>query len=947
MADGVENPEKTEPSTPGVGARLLQALTGSAPEKKVNAIPPNILEALKQNNTALNLLVGKLDKFVTNQEEKDKDTGEEAKQALKTEKPKSFILADVDDKALDKVKKLFEDLGLGEKSAKAATNVTNIKKGPDKESLSKMLGNSLMAALPLAAVLAGVAGSLALAIGSWFNNGPFKGLMKEAGLRGSQIFLKLVKPAFNILEKLAPTFAKGIMKAFSGVSGLFKSGAGKIALQFTKLFPTLAKFLGPILKKLPVIGTIINIGSAISRFMAGDIIGGLIDLGSAVAVLIPGVGTAISIGLGFLNAARDLTGETEKSKAGEGKADKSIISTMVIGFGKFAAKLLPKLKFIPVLGGLFSLYEAYNYFKKGNILQGILGLVSGIASFIPGAGTIVSLIAGGVNILLDLFGSKEEKPQEGEKKEAAPPGIMKKAWDWIKEKATKAFSWYFGKIGRGWDAIKKGDVIRGLVTWASFIPALMWVEPVYNWLMGTPETIKEDGKKEPAQPGMLSKAWAWIKEKATKVFSWYFGKIGRGWDAIKKGDVIRGLYTWASLIPALSWLEPVYNWLMGTPETIKEDGKKEPAQPGMLSKAWTWIKEKVKTKLLFPALVKIATGWRELQKGNVLKGLYTWATLIPGFSWLGGIVSWLLDDGVEKPKEENVKADEKLNANTIYETISKGVKEKFKTILENLKKLRFVPNSIVEKIAGFLGIDLNSKAESAKAAPAISAAPKTPTTVAPATIPTGALPTVTASPVTPSTSWTAAPMPKEPVAQVPVQSPTDSAKLTQTETDKNKKAIDLSTNPAQKLEDKKNASYTDKAIDPSATQTIDSEKPASSTDTQIQNKTDNNAAYPSVMRNTKADIPLQPNTEPRVPLQSEAAVADSSGFNITKKLDELIAAVQTLRPAARSNNNAASINNTTGGSSITNVFNNGTERDIPYTERTKYRNQLIYARTLL
>ena len=868
MADGVENPEKTEPSTPGVGARLLQALTGSAPEKKVNAIPPNILEALKQNNTALNLLVGKLDKFVTNQEEKDKDTGEEAKQALKTEKPKSFILADVDDKALDKVKKLFEDLGLGEKSAKAATNVTNIKKGPDKESLSKMLGNSLMAALPLAAVLAGVAGSLALAIGSWFNNGPFKGLMKEAGLRGSQIFLKLVKPAFNILEKLAPTFAKGIMKAFSGVSGLFKSGAGKIALQFTKLFPTLAKFLGPILKKLPVIGTIINIGSAISRFMAGDIIGGLIDLGSAVAVLIPGVGTAISIGLGFLNAARDLTGETEKSKAGEGKADKSIISTMVIGFGKFAAKLLPKLKFIPVLGGLFSLYEAYNYFKKGNILQGILGLVSGIASFIPGAGTIVSLIAGGVNILLDLFGSKEEKPQEGEKKEAAPPGIMKKAWDWIKEKATKAFSWYFGKIGRGWDAIKKGDVIRGLVTWASFIPALMWVEPVYNWLMGTPETIKEDGKKEPAQPGMLSKAW-------------------------------------------------------------------------------TWIKEKVKTKLLFPALVKIATGWRELQKGNVLKGLYTWATLIPGFSWLGGIVSWLLDDGVEKPKEENVKADEKLNANTIYETISKGVKEKFKTILENLKKLRFVPNSIVEKIAGFLGIDLNSKAESAKAAPAISAAPKTPTTVAPATIPTGALPTVTASPVTPSTSWTAAPMPKEPVAQVPVQSPTDSAKLTQTETDKNKKAIDLSTNPAQKLEDKKNASYTDKAIDPSATQTIDSEKPASSTDTQIQNKTDNNAAYPSVMRNTKADIPLQPNTEPRVPLQSEAAVADSSGFNITKKLDELIAAVQTLRPAARSNNNAASINNTTGGSSITNVFNNGTERDIPYTERTKYRNQLIYARTLL
>ena len=235
MAEGVANPEKTEPSAPGVGARLLQALTGSTPEKKVNAIPPNILEALKQNNTALNLLVGKLDKFVINQEEKDDGTGDEAKQALKTEKPKSFILADVDEKALDKVKKLFEGLGLGEKSAKAAVTATS----PDKKGtgggfdLKKMLGSALMAALPLAAILAGIAGSLALAIGSWFNQGPFKGLMKEAGLRASELFLKLVKPAFGILEKLAPTFAKGIMKAFTGMTSLFKSGAGKIFRSYT------------------------------------------------------------------------------------------------------------------------------------------------------------------------------------------------------------------------------------------------------------------------------------------------------------------------------------------------------------------------------------------------------------------------------------------------------------------------------------------------------------------------------------------------------------------------------------------------------------------------------------------------------------------------------------------------------------------------------------------
>ena len=273
----------------------------------------------------------------------------------------------------------------------------------------------------------------------------------------------------------------------------------------------------------------------------------------------------------------------------------------------------------------------------------------------------------------------------------------------------------------------------------------------------------------------------WIKEKATKAFSWAFGKISKGWEDIKKGSVMLGLIAWSSFIPALAWIEPVYNWLMGTPETIKEDGEKEPAQPGVLSKAWDWIKEKVKTKLLFPALVKMATGWQDLQKGNILQGLYTWTTLIPGFSWLGGIVSWLLDPRVENTKEENVKADEKLDANTIYETISKGVKEKFKAILENLKKLSFVPNFVVDKIADFLGIDLNAKAEpttssavpeapkavsatiptgalpiTPKVEPAASLATPEAPKAALATIPTGALPVVATSSTAPDTSWFAA-----------------------------------------------------------------------------------------------------------------------------------------------------------------------------------------------
>ena len=106
--------------------------------------------------------------------------------------------------------------------------------------------------------------------------------------------------------------------------------------------------------------------------------------------------------------------------------------------------------------------------------------------------------------------------------------------------------------------------------------------------------------------------------------------------------------------------------------------------------------------------------------------------------------------------------------------------------------------------------------------------------------------------------------------------------------------------------------------------------------------------YPITQRAADITIPLQPNTNPRVPLESPiAGLTGMTGFDMSKKLNELITAVQTIRGGGSSNNSAASITSSTGGSSVTNVFNNGSERDIPYTERTKYRNQLMYSRTLL
>ena len=454
-----------------------------------------------------------------NEDIDDPGTGEKA---LEEKKPQPVTITDLSEKGAEKFKKLFEKLGLKAPDTKtAAPAMASANAGPGLMGMLGGLGGfGKLFSTGLMGSMAGLGASLALAVGSWFNSGPFKGTMKEVGLIGTRYFLPAVIKSFGVLAKLAPNLAKGLMGAFSKIGGLFSSNVGKLGLQFTKMFPALAKFLGPILKKLPVIGTIINIGSAVSRFLKGDIIGGLIDIGSAVAVLVPGVGTALSIGLGFFNAYRDI--------------------------------------------------------KSGGLEQ------------------------------------ESKSPAN-----VAIKDIFKKTWDWIADKFKKIFTFVFGKLGRGWDEIKQGDYVRGLVTWASFLggPATWFLEPFYNWLVGPPEVIKADGTKEPAQTGILAKAWGWLKDKITEKFNKSLGALKDGWEDLKKGDIGRALVTWSSILPGLDWLSSVYNWAFGEKdalagtktgmETFAEDPLKA------LSELWDAVVSKVKDLIMSP-INAVKKGWNKI-----------------------------------------------------------------------------------------------------------------------------------------------------------------------------------------------------------------------------------------------------------------------------------------------------------------------------------------------
>lgn len=509
-----------------------------------------------------------------------------AAEALKKAEVQPIRIVDISDEASNKLDKLFSKLnikGVAEikKPAAAKPKATDetslfddiisslgLKNLLAKSSFGKMLTSGLLSSL------AGLGASLALAIGSWFNDGPFKGTMKLIGETGTKIFLP------KVTKILSDFFPKLFEKVTAGLSSIGKSVGGLV----TKLLPTAGvlgnlatKFLGfltPVLKRLPVIGTIINIGSAISRFMKGDIVGGLIDIGSAVAVLIPGVGTAISFGLGLLNAARDLSGggPSENAKSGANVSIKDF-------FGKASDWIKDKIK--TAINYFFGKpIRAYDYFKKGDYVRGVVTL----ASFVPGLFWMENLY--------DWLAGPPPKPEPTEKGSPLPTDLLSQAWKWIKDKIGKVFNLVFGQFTKGWKEIKEGNIVQGLATWATLISPIAWIKPLYDWLAGTPEKINEKGEKEPAQPGMLSKAWDWLKVKIADKFVGSMRNVKRGWTDFQKGDYGRAISTWASIIPGLGWLEGLYKWAFGERE---KEGQAKP-EPGFVDNLWKNLKEGVSKK---------------------------------------------------------------------------------------------------------------------------------------------------------------------------------------------------------------------------------------------------------------------------------------------------------------------------------------------------------------
>ena len=278
--------------------------------------------------------------------------------------------------------------------------------------------------------------SLAALVYGLMTDGPLKGLMKILGGLGIKSTIKLIASKVGSLIKFAKDIIKKPLNIISnigkaifgdsfkllieGVQDFFKGFGKGVGGTLSKLIPSglkggggvigkllggIVKFLKPALKvfkRIPVLGTLISVGFAISRFKSGDTIGGIIDVLSGLAGLIdiavPGLGTTLSIGLDMLNAFLDIKAGGANAGAQQAKGD------ILMGMAKkLGGWMWNNADYIPLLGTFKRWGMSMDSFKSGKWGDGLKQLGYGIMEL---AGPVGGMMVNGIEMLLGWFNSK-------------------------------------------------------------------------------------------------------------------------------------------------------------------------------------------------------------------------------------------------------------------------------------------------------------------------------------------------------------------------------------------------------------------------------------------------------------------------------------------------------------------------------------------------------------
>ena len=352
----------------------------------------------------------------------------------------------------------------------------------------------------------------------------------------------------------------GIIALVGGLKGWFGDGGG-VAQVVAKLglfgaLKFIAKAVGKrfaksVLKRLPIIGGIVSFAFAVKAFKDGKIALGISEIISGLLIFVPGVGPMLSLGADILIAWAEAK---EMFSEGGALSNENGWNTVK----KWASDIWDFIwnngLYLPIIGGIKRFGMAWDSFKSGSILQGVMELQKGVLTFM-GQGGIVY----GWDVLMGWLDTSRKVEIGGETKSETGWGTLKRwasnIWDFI---------WNNGlylpiiggikRFGMAWDAFESGKLLKGVMELQKGVLTFMGQGGiVYGWdvMMGWLNTSKqvtvngestsENGWQKLTRWATNIGKWIWDKALGVPVLA-TVKRFGMASDKFGAGNVVGGLY---------------------------------------------------------------------------------------------------------------------------------------------------------------------------------------------------------------------------------------------------------------------------------------------------------------------------------------------------------------------------------------------------------------------
>ena len=353
-----------------------------------------------------------------------------------------------------------------------------------------------------------------------------KNLIKTAPEKQKVIFDGFSERGWAFFSERLPKILKPLMPKLSADKTQGSGGFGLLGPGIALLLGGLAALVTGLMTDGPFKG-ILKILSKVG------LSGAIKMLEGAAKIFIAGFKQIIMAPINLLDDATKLIGklfgkEAYKTVLKPLRGLTGIFTKMLGGLTKL---LTPFLRRIPVVGTVISWGFAYSRFKSGDVIGGIIDVLSGIATIFPGVGTAIGIGLDVLNAFLDYKTGGATK-ETSTKKGGAIKGWLETAWNFWKEKILNIpLVKNITEIG---SAFSQGDWGLALTKLVRIIPGASWI---LDWMGMTEEKSAETIN---TQFNIISDFFSWIKESVIDKITNMVGRVIE-WGKEKISNIISNI----------------------------------------------------------------------------------------------------------------------------------------------------------------------------------------------------------------------------------------------------------------------------------------------------------------------------------------------------------------------------------------------------------------------